>query len=146
MAFGDLVLFNALAVEIGDGTHDLDLDAFSVALITQTVGAGITAADAAHSLSSYTEVTGPGYTAGGYSLTPTWVRTTNVAKFNADDALWSQAAGGPGGINAGLLYNVSSGVGVGYIDLNDAGSASIDTDNISITWDNTANAIFAITV
>ena len=152
MALGDFVLFEEFALNIGNGDHDMDADAFKVMLIDNTLAA--TAADLTPDSADYTEVTGPGYTAGGEALTtPAWTEIGGVAKFDDSGAAgvsWTQNGAGPADIYQAILYNTSH-VGtndaIGFIDMTtDAGvtPASLIAGDITITWH--ASGIFTVTI
>jgi hypothetical protein len=148
MAQGTLTLFEEFSLEIGDGTHDLDTDAFKIALLQDAVIP--TAADLTPAFGDYTEVTGAGYTAGGAALTTTWTEAGGVATFDATGApaaSWTQNGSGPTDIEYGLIYN-NTDVGkaaVGFVDMTtDAGVTPISLQAGDITWTPHASGIFTL--
>ena len=148
MARGDFTLFEEFAQTLGDGQHDLSTDTLSVILITTLP----TAADATPDRADYTEVTaGGGYSTGGIALTgKTYVETAGVAKLDATNTLaWTQTAGSPINIVAGLLVNdaVVTSDAIGFIDITTGGGTPVVSlvDNpINIDWH--ASGIFTLTI
>lgn len=146
MAQGTLTLFEEFALNIGDGTHDLDANSFKIALITTIP----TAADATPALGDYTEVSGGGYSAGGEALTTTWTEASGTADFKhtGGTITWSQNGTGPTNIKAGLIYNDTN-VGkeaVCFIDFTADGTTAISLQDGDITWTPEAaqNRIFSL--
>lgn len=93
------------------------------------------------------EVTGTGYTAGGATLancTATYTAGTNVAKFDADDTLWTTST-----ITAryAVVYDATPGSDatrplIGYVDF--GADVSTAAQTFQITWN--ASGIFTVTV
>jgi len=134
MAQGDNSLFDAFSQEIGDGTFDMDTDAFSLKLITTLP----VVTQTTPTLSDFTEVTnGGGYTTGGIALTETWSRSGATTTF--DDSVnpsWTAAAGSPTNIVAALVVNASDNA-LGFVDMTtDGGSTPISlvAGDITVTW------------
>lgn len=150
MAQGSLTLFDAFALTIGDGTHDLDNDTFRLALITTLP----TANTATPTLSDFTQVAGGnGYTTGGELLTTVYTVTGNTAVFRhtGGTITWTQNASGPTNIVAGLVYNVTnvSNPAVCFIDFTtDGGTTPISLQSGDITWTPEAanQRLFSLTV
>lgn len=149
MAQGTLTVFEEFRKSIGDGTHDLDTNAFKIALITTLP----LAADATPALGDYTEVAGGnGYTTGGEALTTTWTEAAGTADFKhtGGTITWTQNASGPTNIIAGLIYDTTTavtGAAVAFIDFTtDAGSTAISLVDGDITWTPEAaqNRIFSL--
>jgi hypothetical protein len=147
MAQGTLTLFEEFALNIGDGTHDMDGDTFKIALITTLP----TAADATPALGDYTEVSGAGYTAGGETLTTTYTETGGTATFATNGATitWTQNGSGPTNIVAGLIYNdtAAGDPAVCFIDFTtDSGTTPVSLQDGDITWtaEATLNRIFEL--
>ena len=148
MAQGDFTLFEEFALNLGDGSHDLDSDTLSLILITTLP----TAAQATPDRADFTEVTaGGGYTAGGIALTKTYTEAAGVATFDAStNPSWTAAAGSPTNIVAGLLVNdthAGTNDAVGFIDMTtDAGTTPISlvAGDITVTWN--ASGIFTVTI
>ena len=90
--------------------------------------------------------TGTGYTAGGQTLANVAVTTvtTNGARFDADDVVWT-ATGGPITAAAAVLYNdsLAGGPPLAFIDFGGTESAG-DTTDFKIVWN--ASGIFTVTV
>jgi hypothetical protein len=136
-------LFNHTAKRFADGANAVG-DTYKVALYTAatfdataTTLAGITKTEVAN---------GDGYTTGGVALTNVAVTTvsTNGAKLDADDAVWS-ASGGPIAAEFAIVYNDTDADDppVAFIDFGESRSASDGTD-FKILWN--ASGIFTWTV
>jgi hypothetical protein len=143
MAQGTLTLFEEFSLNIGNGDHDLDGDAFKVMLISNQVGGTptITAADTTPDSSDYTEVTGTGYTAGGESITVTWTEANGTATFQVTSGAtsWTQNGAGPTDIKTALIYNTThagTNDAIGFIDMTTDGTTAISLvdGDITITW------------
>jgi hypothetical protein len=124
---------------------DFDSDTIKVALLTSSYTPDQDAHDYFNDVSTY-EVTGTGYTAGGYTLaskTATYDSATNVIVLDAADVTWSSST-----ITAryAVVYDAtgtaSTSALIGYVDF---GSDQSSTNgNFTITWDSTG--IVRITV
>jgi hypothetical protein len=95
MAFPSSGLFVATFLDALDTTQtaiNLDLDTHKFALYTNSITADLTA-DTAYDASPWNanEVTGTGYTAGGFTMTTsTFTHTASgVLKYDSDDPSWS---------------------------------------------------------
>mgnify|MGYP000962472875 CR=1 FL=1 len=135
MPQGTLTVFEEFKKTIGDGTHDMDTNAFKLALITTIP----TEADASPSLDNYTEVTGSNYTAGGLALTTTWTESAGISDFihTGGTLVWLQHATGPTNIKAGVIYNTTSAVtnaAVCFIDFTSDGVTPVSLADGDITW------------
>lgn len=104
---------------------------------TNTTLAGITGTEA---------TAGTGYTAGGQALANVAVTTvtTNDAKFDADDLVWT-ASGGSITASYGVIYNDTDANDppIAFIDFGGSQSAG-DTTEFKIVWN--ASGIFSFTV
>lgn len=104
---------------------------------TNTTLAGITGTEA---------TAGTGYTAGGQALANVAVTTvtTNDAKFDADDLIWT-ASGGSITASYGVIYNDTDANDppIAFIDFGGSQSAG-DTTEFKIVWN--ASGIFSFTV
>ena len=124
---------------------DFDTDTIKVALLTSSYTPDQDAHDYFNDVSTY-EVSGTGYTAGGYTLaskTATYDSGTNVIVLDAADVTWSSST-----ITAryAVVYDAtgteSTSALIGYVDF---GSDQSSTNgNYTITWDSTG--IVRITV
>ena len=101
--------------------------------------------------SAFTEVTGPGYTAGGEALVNSWTRAAGVSTYDSTaNASWSKTSGGPANIKTAVVYDTDAGNTedvVCYVDMTTDGGVtpiSLDAGNISITWN--ANGLFTLSV
>ena len=136
MAQGSIVIFEEFRKTIGDGSHDLDADVFNIMLITNGV---VPAANSATPDSAdFTEVTGTGYSAGGVSVTATWLEVGGTATFATTSAAsWTQNGAGPANIYYGIIYNTThAGTtdAIGFIDMTaDAGTTPISLIDGDIT-------------
>lgn len=85
------LIYDTFKEYLGDGTIDMDADAFKIMLLTDTHTPDQT--DAGYADVSAEEVSsGNGYTTGGESLTSVvWDRTGGTVKFDAADAQWTSA-------------------------------------------------------
>ena len=141
MAQGDFLLFEEFSETIGDGTHDMDGDTFSLILITTLPLVSQATPDRA----DFTECTnGGGYTTGGIALTTTWTEAGGTATFDSStNPAWTAAAGSPTNVVGALLVNDTTAVAadaVGFIDMTtDGGSTPISlvAGNITVTWNAT---------
>lgn len=138
-----ITLYDHTAVKFADGSFT-GADSYAVKLLT---AATFNAADVTLADTGGTEPTaGSGYTAGGQELPNVSVSTvtTNDAKFDADDVVWT-ASGGTIAASYAIIYNDSTDDAdpVAFIDFGGSQSAS-DGTNLVIVWD--ANGIFTWTV
>ena len=140
MAQGTLTLFEEFSLNIANGIHDMDTDAFKVMLVTEAVGT-ITAADLTPDSSDYTEVTGTGYTAGGEALTTTYTEAGGTATFQVTSGAttWTQNGAGFTNAKTAIVYNTAalSSDAIAFIDMTaDAGTTAVSQQagNVSITW------------
>jgi hypothetical protein len=103
MARGDIVVFDEFPEAVGEQVHDCPNDDWRVALITTMPAA----TQATPALTDFTEVSGPGYTAGGFDLAGiTWDRTAaDTFLKSSSTPTWAQTTSGAGNIAAALLYN-----------------------------------------
>jgi hypothetical protein len=92
MPAGNWTVFNIAKEKLADGVFDLDTQTFKMALLTdaQAIGAtfGGTSTDCRFA-DLTAQVVGTGYTAGGKTLTCTWVRSTGTVTFDCDDQAWT---------------------------------------------------------
>lgn len=118
-------------------TYKLKLYSAATFDAADTTLAGITGTEAA---------TGTGYTAGGQALANVSVTTvtTNDAKFDADDVVWT-ASGGTIEAAFGVIYNDTDANDppIAFIDF-DGTQAAGDTTEFKVVWN--ANGIFTFTV
>jgi len=147
MAQGDLLTFEEFRKNIGDGSHDLDTNAFSLIFITTLPVVGQATPDRA----DFTEVTaGGGYSTGGVTLTGvTWLEAAGVATFDSSlDVVFTAAAGSPTNIVAALIVDdthAGSNDAIAFIDMTvDGGSTPISlvAGNITITFN--ASGLFTL--
>lgn len=137
-------LYNHTAKNFADGTFN-PADTFKLMLLTSGT---YDATDALLADVVYTQVaSGNGYTTGGQALTNLTLTTvtTNDAKLDADDVIWT-ASGGSIAASAALLYDDTE-TGdpvVLYIDFGGTQTAS-DGADFRIVW-NSTNGIITWTV
>lgn len=141
MAQGDLTLFNEFSLELLSSTHNLAAggSTVKVALITALP----TATEASPTLSSFTQVSGAGYVAGGAEISSQQaVTSVSGSTYKWDSSAnpsWTQNGSGPANIVAALIYNDSDGsdTAIGFIDMTTDGGTtpiSLQAGNVSITW------------
>jgi len=132
MAEGDVLTFEEFTLTLGNGTHDLDTDAYKVALLTNATVP--TAADTTPTLADYTECTAGGnYTAGGQALTVSWTEAAGVATFQITaNSSWTKLAGSPTNAYYGLVYNTVAGDAVCFVDL--GGPVDMTAVDLVINW------------
>ena len=147
MARNDWVTFQEFSLDLANGVHNLGSDTFKVALIDN--GVTPSAGDTAPRWNAYYsdhEVSGTGYTAGGYTLTGTSTsEAAGVTTFDdTGNVLWSQNAAGPTDIYWAVLYNDSASAdqAIGFLDM--GGAVSLVDGDVSITWN--ASGILTVTV
>lgn len=136
-------VYNHTTARFADGSF-IGNDTYKVKLLTAATF------DATHTTLAETggteSATGTGYTADGQDLTGLAVTTitTNDAKFDADDLVWT-ASGGSISASYAILYNDSDpdDKPLAFIDFGGAESAGADTDFL-IVWN--ASGIFTWTV
>lgn len=136
-------LYNHTAKRFASG-ENASTDSYKLKLYASTTfDAAITTLA---SVSGEEATAGTGYTAGGQALTnvTVTVETTNDAKFDADDVVWT-ASGGPITAGFGVLYNDTDADDppVAFINFDGSQSAGDGTD-FKVVWN--ANGIFTFTV
>jgi len=136
-------VYNHTAKLFADGSNAA-ADSYKVMLCT---AATFNAADTTLAGITKTEVAnGNGYTTTGKALTNVAVTTvtTNDAKFDADDVVWS-ASGGAITASYGILYNDTDANDppLAFLDFGGSQSAG-DTTDFKIIWN--ASGIFTFTV
>ena len=93
MAADAWVLHDKIKLYLGDGTIDMDADAFKMALALSTSNIATT------SVNGYATVTnehanGNGYTTGGEAVaSPTWTESTGTVTFDCADQVWTASGG-----------------------------------------------------
>jgi len=136
-------LYNQTAKLFADGSNAV-ADTYKVALYT---AATFNAADTTLAGVTKTEASGgTGYTAGCQALANVAVTTvtTNDAKFDADDVVWT-ASGGSITASYAIIYNDTdvNDPPLAFIDFDGSQSAG-DTTDFKVVWN--ANGIFTFTV
>jgi hypothetical protein len=136
-------LYNQTARLFADGSNAA-ADTYKLALYT---AATFNAANTTLAGVTKTEVaSGAGYTTGGQTLAGVSVSTvtTNDARFDANDVVWT-ASGGPITASFAILYNDTDAGDppLAFIDFGGSQSAG-DTTDFKVVWD--ANGIFTFTV
>ena len=148
MSQGTLLTFEEFAKYIGDTSHDLSNDSFFVMLVDNTLVP--TVALSSPDSSDFTEVSGPGYSANGISLTTTWTEVGGVSSFKVTNSpiSWVQNASGPTNVYYAIIYNFShsgSTDAVGFIDMTaDGGITPLSLQNADIVINFNANGIFKL--
>lgn len=137
-------LYNHTAKLFANGSNAVD-DTYKVKLLTAATF------DATHTTLAATggteAATGTGYTAGGATLTSVAVttETTNDAKFDAADVVWT-ASGGSIIASYAILYNDTDtdNPPLAFIDFGGSQSAGDGTDFL-IVWNNSGIFTFSVT-
>lgn len=146
MARNDWATFEEFSEDLANGVHNLGSDTFKVALIDNSTAP--TAGDATPRWADYSsdEVSGTGYSAGGYTLTGTGTsEASGVTTFDdTGTPLWSQNGAGPTDIYWAVLYNSSASAdqAIGFLDM--GGAVSLVDGDVSITWN--ASGILTLTI
>lgn len=146
MARNDWVTFEATSLGLMNGTYDLDNDTIKLALVDDTITPA--ADDATPQWADYSanEVTGTGYTAGGYTLTGTsTVEAAGVTTFDdTGNVTWDQNGAGPTDIYWGILVDTTTAGNdcLGFVDM--GGPVSMVDGPVTATWH--ASGILAATV
>lgn len=145
MAQGDVVVFNTAKEYLMDGTFDLDGDTIKIAICDNTTTPSATTATPA--LGDFTEVGTAGtYTAGGTTLTCTWVESAGTVTFDSStNPTWAQHASNDTDAYWGIIYadNVTTPVAdaaIAYLDL--GGPVDMTAGDLTITWN--ASGIFQL--
>jgi len=137
------VMFDEAMLNIGKGLIDLDSNVFKAMLSNVAPAQAVDDEKA-----DITEIAaGNGYTAGGVTLTCTWVETgagTGVWRFDSDDPSWT-ASGGAIATHQYLVVFDETSTGdklLGYVD---RGASATIPDGTTRTW-TVAGGLFEITV
>lgn len=145
MAVGDVVVFNTAKEWLADGTFDLDTNTFKCAILDNTTAP--TAATVTPTLSDFTEVGAAGsYTAGGETLTLTWVESGGTVTLDeTTNPTWAQNGSNDTDAYWGLVYQTGLVNGVTdaalcYVDL--GGPVDMTAGSLTITWN--ASGIFTL--
>lgn len=143
MARGDLTVFEEAKAYMIDGGWEA-ADDIKCALLTNATAP--TAADATPALTDYTQVTAGGnYAAGGTSLGDLGTCVTEAAGVmtfdSATNPSWAQHASNPTNAYYALVYHVTSGQAICFVDL--AGPVDMTAGDLTITWN--ASGLFTIT-
>jgi hypothetical protein len=94
MAAGAWTVFNIAKEKLADGVFDLDTQTFKMAICTNVQALAATFAGTSTDCryaDLTAEVVGSGYTAGGKTLSATWVRSTGTVTFDVDDQAWTSS-------------------------------------------------------
>lgn len=134
-------LYNHTAAKFGSGAFAAG-DTYKVKLFT---AATFNATHATETAAGGTEVANAnGYTTGGATLANVAVTTvtTNDAKFDADDVVWSATGGSIAASYARIVHSADS-IPVAFIDFGEVKTAG-DTTDFKVIWN--ASGIFTFTV
>lgn len=91
MAASAWSVVNAFKERLGNAEINLDTDTFKVVLLASTSNISDTSDDATAVTNELS--TANGYTAGGYTVTPEWTRSTGTCKFDISDPTWTASGG-----------------------------------------------------
>lgn len=104
-AAGPWVVYNEFKENLGKKLIDLSADSFKAILVASTSNAiSATLASANYATVTNELATANGYTAGGASVTSSWIRTTGTVAFDTADISWT-ASGGTITARAVVLYD-----------------------------------------
>lgn len=132
MATNDLTLFNKAKQEILKGTHNLLTDAIKVYF----TGATPTAADANPVKTTYAELSGGTFVAGGETMTVAVNEAAGVAEVVFSTNISNAAnAGNPTGIKYAVIYNdtAASKNCLAFVELSTAGIDATTVD-LGLNW------------
>ncbi len=155
MAQGDVEVFSAAKLRMGDGDFNLSVGPFKVMLLkTSFTDPTENDSDPGYAVgrsqdwsAAAGEVTpGGNYSDGGIAIdatiTDNWTLSGNVAKFDGDDISWLQNASNPTDAEQAACYGPTSlFAGLFWVDL--GGAFDMTTGDLSITWN--AAGIFTLT-
>jgi len=143
MAQGDLTLFNEFSKELLSGTHNLAAGGNTIKVMLITNAFPPTAGTTTPTKSDFTECSGTGYSAGGYTISTnmsvTAVSGSTYKWDSTDNPSWTQNGAGPTNIYYAVIYNDTdaSDKCIGFIDMTTDGGTtpiSLQAGNVSITW------------
>jgi hypothetical protein len=144
-----ITFYQSFRKYLGDGTIDLDSNAFKVALTSSTY----TPSASAHTI--YSDLTNElstanGYTAGGASLgSVTWTQATVTLTFDAADTVWTASGGSITARYAVIYVNATVNTIVKplvcyiLLDTTPADVTATDTNTLTLQWN--ASGIFTLT-
>ncbi len=143
MATGDFLVFEEARAHMIDGGWEA-ADDIKLAVLDNTVTPAV--GDTTPTLSDYTEVGTAGtYPAGGTSLNDLGTNVTEAAGVMTFDSSVnpSYAQNGANDVDAwwGLVYHVTTGQGIGFVEL--GGPVDMSAGSLTITWN--ASGLFTIT-
>jgi hypothetical protein len=147
---GALKLYDSVAEYIGDGTIDMDDSTFKLMLTTSAYTPSLAHTTKANVTNEIAN--GNGYTTGGITLVnPTWTRTGNVAKFDADNPVWTTSGGSIGPAYYAVLYKSGTANSItdpliGYTLLDNTPANVTVTDPGTLTINISANGLFTLTI
>lgn len=155
MAAGNVTLYSAAALEIGQGFFSLGTDNYNVILATTSYTPSPNADDTYSDVSANEVATGGGYTAAiGVPLGGVlWTTSTATSTFAAQSAQWTGASFSARYAiivrRAGVSL-VASDKLLAYVDLTGGGNATATSGTFQINWNNastpsSANTIFTFT-
>jgi len=93
MAAGSWVIHDKAKLYLGDGTIDMDLHAFKIALFLSTSNVATTSING-FAAATNEHAAANGYAAGGVSLSsPTWTEAAGVVTFDSTDPVFTASGG-----------------------------------------------------
>ena len=93
MAADAWVLHDKFKLYLGDGTADMDADAFKMALALSTSNIATTSVNALSTVTNE-HANGNGYLTGGAAVsTPTWTESSGTITFDCADQVWTASGG-----------------------------------------------------
>jgi len=92
-AAGAWVIHDKFKEYLGDGTIDMDGDAFNMSLFLDTSNIATTSVDG-YASATNEHANGNGYTTGGAAVsTPTWVESAGTVTFDCANQVWTASGG-----------------------------------------------------
>ena len=153
MAQGDIVVFSAAKLNMGDGNFALSTGPW-LAMIIKTAASDPTENDSDPGYNAGRtqnwiddEVTpGGNYAVGGTVvdaiITDNWTLSGNVCKFDVDNVTWSQHASNPADAEFVNIYQ-NDGNDYGLLFLDIGGAFNMTTGDLAITWN--SGGLFTVT-
>jgi len=155
MATGDMKWFVQGLVDLGNGVHNLSTADLRMGIVTTTGaptkdttgphwgGSGTTNMATNQVATGGTSYTGPIVLAG-----ESWAAVTAVATLGADQIVLAQDASGFANGAYGIIYNNTDANkrAIGFIEISSAGTASLVSGSLTITFNNDATSGAALTL
>lgn len=136
-------IYNSFPERMGDGGHDLDVDAFYVQLLLSTSNCLTLTLDTEAELTNELAA-GDGYVAGGQALDNiTWVEAAGTVTFDCDPEVFT-AAGGDWTFRYQVVYNQTAGLLVAVTTIDNTPADVTLTDGNTYTMTPHASGLFTV--